>query len=351
MILRTPEYYSAFHCVAGACPQNCCIGWEVVVDGETAACYRSLPGAMGERLRGALTADEEGDCCLIHQGRRCPFLNPDNLCRIYMELGPSYTSEVCRTHPRFTEEFGSFREISLSASCPEAARLLLSQKTPLRFPEREIAAQESEPDEWLAPLLACRTRMLAILEERTLPWNVRAAWMLLLANDAQALLDGDRLEEMGDLCDACAALPEELPEEVRLQGAGLFPAALRILEHMEILEDDWLPTLRAAEQPPRLRLEDWALERICCYFLFRCFLHAVNDGDLLSRAELAVFAPLVVERLAGQTVTTEAALYRFCREVEHDADNLETLRTDFCADPAVGLTQFFQELECRKSHC
>lgn len=344
MILRTPEYYSAFHCVAGSCPQNCCVGWEVVVDDETAAYYRSLPGAQGQRLQSALTVDEEGDCCLIRQGRRCPFLNPDNLCRIYLELGPERTGEVCRTHPRFAEEFGTLKEISLSASCPEAARLLLSQKTPLRFAEQEIPEPESEPDVWLAPLLTCRARMLAILEDRTLPWRTRAAWMLLLANDAQALLDGDRLEEMGALCDDCAVLPEELPEEVRAPGNGLFPAALRILEHMEILEDDWLPTLRAAEQPPRLRLEDWALERISCYFLFRCFLHAVNDGDLLSRAELAVFAPLVVERLAGQTVTTEAALYRFCREVEHDAENLETLRSDFCTEPSVGLKQFFEEL-------
>lgn len=348
LILRTPEYYSDFHCVAGVCPQNCCVGWEVVVDEETAACYRMLSGVVGEKLRKALTVDEEGECCLIRQARRCPFLNEKNLCQVYMTLGPERTSEVCRTHPRFTEEYGNLKEISLSASCPETARLLLSRKTPLEFVEQEISDPETEPDEWLRPLLICRSRMLAILRDRSSPWRTRAAWGLLFANDAQMILDGDRLDGMKTLCDACMGLPAELPAEVTAPGEGLFPAALRILEHMEILEEDWLPLLRAAEQPSWVRLPDWALERISCYFVFRYFLHTVNDGDLLSRAELAVFAPLAVERLAGQTVTTEAALYRFCRELEHNEENLERLRSDFCNLPSMGLGRFFQELALKK---
>ena len=36
--------------------------------------------------------------------------------------------DTCRNYPRHIEEFESLREISLSLSCPEAARILLSQK-------------------------------------------------------------------------------------------------------------------------------------------------------------------------------------------------------------------------------
>ena len=35
MRTRVPAYYDAFHCLAGACPHSCCIGWEVVIDPET----------------------------------------------------------------------------------------------------------------------------------------------------------------------------------------------------------------------------------------------------------------------------------------------------------------------------
>lgn len=344
MILRTPEYYSDFHCTADACPRNCCIGWEVVMDAETAARYRTVPGPMGQRLRGALTVDREGKRCMTRQGGRCPFLNEKNLCEVYMALGAGYTGMVCRTHPRFTEEYGCLKEISLSASCPEVARLLLSRKTPLLFPERETHEPETKPDEWLRPLLTCRKRELEILQNRALPWRTRAAWFLLLANDVQVLLDNGSPDEIGLLCAACAGLPSELPEEVTAPGEGLFPEALRMLEDMEILETDWLPLLRAAEQPAKVWLPDWALERISCYFVFRYFLRTVNDGDLLSRAEFAVFGALSVERLAGYTMTAEAALYRFCRELEHDEENLKTLCTNFCNSPSVGLARFFQEL-------
>ena len=32
MLTRVPDYYEAFHCLAGACPHTCCEKWEVVVD-------------------------------------------------------------------------------------------------------------------------------------------------------------------------------------------------------------------------------------------------------------------------------------------------------------------------------
>ena len=54
MLTRVPDYYEAFHCLAGACPHTCCEKWEVVVDEETARRYQETPGSLGERLREAL---------------------------------------------------------------------------------------------------------------------------------------------------------------------------------------------------------------------------------------------------------------------------------------------------------
>ena len=53
MLTRVPDYYEAFHCLAGACPHTCCEKWEVVVDEETARRYQETPGSLGERLREA----------------------------------------------------------------------------------------------------------------------------------------------------------------------------------------------------------------------------------------------------------------------------------------------------------
>ncbi len=82
MRVRVPDYFDGFSCLAGACPHSCCIGWEVVLDEDTVRRYQQLPGALGERLRDAMALDGE-DVCFPLDGRRCPFLNQENLCDIH----------------------------------------------------------------------------------------------------------------------------------------------------------------------------------------------------------------------------------------------------------------------------
>jgi lysine-N-methylase len=84
--------------------------------------------------------------------------------------------------------------------------------------------------------------------------------------------------------------------------------------------------LTQAETTPAVAVSETALERVAVYFAFRYLLKAVNDGDLLSRAKLCVFAVLTVERLAAVCGLPEA-LRRFSCEVEHSDENLEALLT------------------------
>ena len=162
MKLRVPDYFDDFSCLAGACPHSCCMEWEVVLDEDTARRYRALPGPLGERLRAAMQLDGE-DWCFPLRGGRCPFLNQENLCEVHLTLDEAATSVTCREHPRFVEDYGTFREVTLSASCPEANRLLLSSEAPLLFPERTDDTPAEAGDEWLTWLLPLRERMLALL--------------------------------------------------------------------------------------------------------------------------------------------------------------------------------------------
>ena len=54
MVITKPEYFDRFQCLAGACPDSCCKEWSVQVDPEKTEYYRSLPGALGDRLRQVL---------------------------------------------------------------------------------------------------------------------------------------------------------------------------------------------------------------------------------------------------------------------------------------------------------
>jgi len=341
MDLRVPDYYSDFHCLAGACPHSCCIGWEVVIDPETAADYQKQPGPLGKELRGNMR-EEDGEICFsLEAADRCPFLDSENLCRIHRLLGPEHTSRVCREHPRFLEDYGTLQELSLCASCPAANRLLLGSKAPLTFQVTCLDEIGEPADPWIAPLLTCRERMFAILQDRSRPLQDRLTELLVLADSAQALLDVDGVEELPALCGAW-----EMPQLPETGLEGLFPAGWVLLEGLEILGEDWRELIQQAKTSgiAAQSCSDWILERIAAYFLFRYFLKTVGDGDLLSKVELAVFSAAVLCRLAPLT-GMEEALRLWCREIEHCEENLNALQNAFCSEASLSLERFISEMK------
>ena len=88
---------------------------------------------------------EEG--AFLQFDRRCSFLNEEKLCDLYEEMGEEFLCRTCREYPRHTEEFENVRELSLSLSCPEAARIILECTEPLIFLSEETKEKEPEPDE------------------------------------------------------------------------------------------------------------------------------------------------------------------------------------------------------------
>lgn len=339
MRIRVPDYYNRFECLAGACPHSCCEKWEVVIDEEHVGQYAEVPGALGEKLQAALQRDKDGDFCFPLNGSRCPFLDEENLCEIHRHLGVEATSVTCQEHPRFTEDYGPFREVTLSASCPAANALLLGSGELLTFWEYETDDPEETGDKWLEYLLPLRERMLAILADRALPLRTRLGHFLLLAAEAQCRLE----EEMEDTLPALAESwqpMEELPAE---GGSLLFPYTLRLLASLEVLEEDWRTLLEQAETAKPTEVSEHLLERIAVYFAFRYLLKCVNDGDLLSRAQLCVLAVLAVERLAAVCGLAEA-LRRFSCEIEHSENNLDALQSALFQGGPLSLPQFLAAL-------
>ena len=93
---------------------------------------------------------------------------------------------------------------------------------------------------------------------------------------------------------------------------------LPFFRSLEILTDRWETRLRAPE------LSDWdsrtpALAR---YFVGRYWLQAVSDYDLYSRVKFMVIACLLLRELGGDFLETAQL---FSKEIENDADNMDTL--------------------------
>ena len=192
-IFIVPSYMQDFRCIASECEETCCAGWYIAIDEETYKKYKKVKAPeMKKRLEKELVVKkgQVGGSCAAKiklKNNRCAFLDKDNLCDIYTQLGESYLSETCKVYPRNTNQIGDQVELSLALSCPEAARQILLRKEPIQFKEEalgklpivgahlKINSRESKHfEDFIIPM---RTTILEVLQNKQLTFEEK--WQCL----------------------------------------------------------------------------------------------------------------------------------------------------------------------------
>ena len=355
MVIRYPLYWKQFHCAAGQCPDTCCQGWDIALDPQTLKRYRKAKGNLGKTLRQKVDLKKS---CLSFDGGVCPFLDSEGLCSIQKAGGVEMLSRACRLYPRHAEEYGSRREWSLSFSCPEAARLILEQEKPLEFAEKETLKKgrpDSEIDRPLLDiLLAVRRSAIEISQDRRIPLRFRMAMVLAMAKDVQRRLELGREKEI---------LPyiRRLEERRMASRPWLWPVweavrkNRREQERLILKWEDFLWELPPWEKNWRTLLkkacraleaaegeagegEDFsvAFEHILVSYLDLYLPGAVYDGDVLTKAKMALYHCLMLQKMETALETpVKEWLHIYARETEHYEENVKALeralktRTEF----------------------
>ena len=373
MILKIPDYYGEFACLAGSCKHSCCVGWEVDIDEDTWDYYDTVGGPFGDRLRSLkMVLEEEGEedrCFRLTEEGRCPFLDGDGLCEIIRELGEEALCEVCTEYPRFTVEYGDTREKCLSISCEEVGRILFSRETPVAFPEKEIPGhreflEEFDPEEdeegeydeepgeeRILLLQQARDQVIRLLQDRTRTVDQRLARALEEALRVQEILN--REDDLAEEGISEEEKGEEFPSE-----QSRFSARCAAYQEMELLDEEW-ETLFAEtrEVIGRLTEEEYRkglhtlldqperereYEQLLVYAVFRYGMKSVYDGRFYDRIRLAAAFYLMMRDLdlarllvrGSFTLEDRVDLARiFSRQVEHSEDNVDLLMDSFLFDP------------------
>ena len=311
MDIYFPKYYKEFTCIADKCPDSCCKEWSVDVDADSARFYRELAGPLGDRLRQVLQDTPDGTVMTIENGR-CPMWRQDGLCQIQAELGHDALCKTCQEFPRLRHDYGDFVELGLELSCPEAARLILSDTEGLWDMQRTPGEVAGEYDrEAMTILRRTRREFLGFLSTTSLPIAQILAVLLLYSYDAQEELDGG----------ATAILsPEQYLKSVaKLPVKGNIESLRDFFLELEILTPQWKSHLQTIGNTPVWDAQHKALLR---YFIARYWLQAVSDYDIVCRAKLAITACTLIAYLGGDLVETAQL---FSKEIENDPDNVETL--------------------------
>ena len=289
--------FGDFRCIASACRHSCCIGWEVDVDAAALARYQAVTGPFGARLQAQIA---QGDCphFILGEGERCPFLNGDNLCDIYITLGEDALCQICSDHPRWRSWFADRVEEGLGLCCEEAARQLLDRETPFALVEDALEGAEETPEE-LGVLLRSREELMKLLQNRGKPLR-------------------DRICEVFSLCGIEAELSP-------------FETDLDFLLGLEILDPAWKELLERRPEPRWETAWDRDGEHILCYLLYRYY---VSWGLERWAEDFALRFGAFSLRLLGALYATKEELsltdrVEFVRawssELEYSEENLEAI--------------------------
>ncbi|MCF2683022.1 flagellin lysine-N-methylase [Faecalicatena contorta] len=365
MLYTIPDYYHQFQCVADRCEDTCCAGWQIVADQRALERYRKVRGPFRKKLRSSV--DWKEGTFRQSEDKRCAFLKADNLCEMYTRLGKDSLCRTCRCYPRHVEEFENVREITLSVSCPEVAKILLAKKEPVRFLSYEKGGEEEyeDFDPFLySELLDGRDLMIRILQDREKPMSLRAGLILAIAHDMQVRIKKGEIFSCQEVLERYQTKAAKAYVQKKIQMAQdneeqQFRFARQMfwnLDQLERLRDDWEPQLREAEallyrkgqkhytEVQRefsewlyVHMPEWSVqcEQLLIYFLSTYFCGAVYDGRAYAKAQMAVISVLLIrELLAARWMKNEKTLdaqdvveivYRYSRELEHSDLNLNQM--------------------------
>lgn len=371
MKLRVPHYYKDFVCIASKCKDNCCIGgWEIDIDDETANYYLNLEGEFGDILRASIGRTDE--YCFKLKDGKCPFLDNENLCEIYKNLGEDKMGVVCTQFPRFTEYYGSIKETGIGLACEEAERIIFTDRKPFSMDIEDIDEEEvidTEYDNVLANyLFKVRDLLFKMIDNESISLHNKMIYMIEIGKHIQDLVNENNTEEIQNIINL---LQQNNYEALQLDKQNInidenssmyeVESILNAYSELEILNEQWqyylddmYDMLHSEDMSPAdysvlvkefteyIKDRNYEYSNMLKYFVFRYFMKAAYDNDVFGKLQLSVTNYFVIRDMDivkwlknNREFSFEdriETVHIFSREVEYSEDNLEVLAEEFIFD-------------------
>lgn len=361
-----PDYYKKFRCIGGECEDNCCAaGWQITIDDESLEKYETMEGEIGVRLRNSIDWENGMFEQFEH---KCALLNENGLCDVYCDAGEDKMCILCQRYPRHYEEFENVREISLSVSCPEAAKIVLGNRGKVGFyTETDEEEEEYEDFDYLmyTKLLDIREILLDVLHERKGSVAHRISKLLDIVHGIQGLIDNDEIFGIDE--QEQRALTEQInyrryTGKMKLRQEYM-AEMMQNLHRLEVLRPTWTDFIREvqsilyvyldAEEYGKLceefdsfygeRMQEY--EQLMSYFIYTYFCGAVYDYEVESKLRFGIAAVLIIHEMdmamwyKNKDLTFEeqvGLVHNYSMEIEHSDLNLDDMERMVMNNKAFG---------------
>lgn len=236
------RYMERFRCIGAACEATCCEGWQITIDREhhellkqamrrTAAERQEFDDKI-ELVKRPTRSKAKHSLVVMSDRGACSFFTPERLCSLQKRYGEQVLGNTCAQYPRLVSQSGARLELTGTASCPEAARLLLLHADALELDEvpaellSRRAVRQQLPDHPAAPYVRyhdeLRNLVLDVLSDARFDLSTRLAQVASFADRTRPFLHHGvaTLEEarLGDEVDRM------LDPEQRVRLADMLPA-------------------------------------------------------------------------------------------------------------------------------
>lgn len=297
MKIVKPTFYKDFKCIAGDCPDSCCQGWEVDADSESLEYYKTLDTSLEikRRIDSVLSKDEfDNTIFTLADKKRCPFLNEQNLCDMHIAIGGEHTPYTCRTFPRFIYDFGATREIGVSFSCSVASDMMYNADSfEFEFElNDDLPALNDIDAQTYFTLIKGRTEAYSIAKDKS----------------------RGIVERMNSLLDLGVKLQNEISPYNEGENDIDF---IEVFNNPELINPEWKQKVK--NYSINEISDSQANENILMYFLYKYFMQAVFDEDVLSKVKMAVVG-ILINTYFGEDSWT---VHLWSKETEHSQYNMD----------------------------
>ena len=292
MELYAPKYYKDFKCIAEKCKNSCCIGWEIDIDKKALTKYKKLKSPYGASILDTVSMDDTPHFKLL-PGDRCPHLDENGLCKIIINEGEAYLSDICREHPRFYN-YTSVCEVGVGMSCEEAARVILSSPN---YSELELIGEvDADFDGVLFDGRKEREEIYKILNDTSLNYSARL----------DKIYEKYKIDKGND---------------------SDYRKIISSLEYLDVTHKELFLNYEKEHRPECL---DEYLERFLAYFIYRHTTEAYDEEDFILRLSFALFCErlfaslIYIKGAKALSEIVELAII-ISSEIEYSHDNTDAL--------------------------
>ena len=348
-----------------------------------------------------MNPDGEGGCTFtLSENKRCPFLNEKNLCDLYTELGEDKLCDTCAEFPRFINTYGNEKEIGIAPSCKTAGELIFNLQEKWTFDVKEDGKplnQVNDIDGFLYyQLKKARICAYDIIQNDTFSSDEVAILLLDMAVKLQRILDKEKDSAISDIVKKYSdenyckrrllqcinhTVTIEMDKQNKIY-TNLLKSVRQFFDtfpDMEVINPDWnryvscyhqfIDGLSGYKEYKKIVLSfdkyykdrDYEYKQLLMYYIYRYFLYAVYDYNILLKVKNAVVGYEVLKQLDmaawcqnGGVLDKKEQIdiaHLYSRQFEHSYYNYEVYSKLFCKKRCYSVVNLLRLFCCKEWNC